>query len=80
MSLRSAAIVVPEAVPGPICGVRKMLTRLQGDDLDWFEEHLPASSGCTAEYISEVLKKDGIWLSGSTIARHRKGKCHCAAA
>lgn len=80
MSLRSAAIVVPERVPGPLCGVRRLRAILRGDDLAWFDENLPLESGNTSAYLSNVLKTDGHYCSEGIIQRHRLGKCHCAAA
>jgi len=79
MSLRSAAVVVPERVPGPLCGVRRLRAALKGDDLVWFDENLPLESGKTSAYLSNVLKEDGHYLSEGILQHHRSGKCHCAA-
>lgn len=75
MSLRSAAIVVPTGVPGPICGVRRIRAQLEGDDLLWFNENLAGVK--TSAYISDVLREDGYRLSESIIQRHRNRKCAC---
>ena len=75
MSLRNAAKTIDQKIPGPKCGVGKILLELDPDDIAFFDEMV--KEGRTAPYISDVLTAEGHAVSHYTVRRHVVGRCSC---
>jgi len=75
MSLRNAAKTIDQKIPGPKCGVGKILLELDPDDIAYFDEMV--TEGRSATYMSDVLKEDGHTVSHYTVRRHTAGRCSC---
>lgn len=68
------------AKPAPVvrarCGVAKVLTHLEGSDLEAVINAL-ADDSFTGESIAEALRDEGFQIMGQTVQRHRRGMCSC---
>lgn len=68
-------------IPGPMCGVERVLADLTGEDRDALNHQVSNEYGqpgvIGAIRLSLLLKQSGIDLSDNTIQRHRRGVCRC---
>jgi hypothetical protein len=64
---------------GTPCSVGKLLTDLQGDELDAFRTMLgtPDERGWSAADIYDAVTAEGYTVAYQTINRHRGGHCSC---
>lgn len=75
MPLKAAASKINEKIPGPQCGLGKVLTTLNEDDLRFYNQMV--ADGAAGTYIAAVFREDGHRLSEYTVRRHIGGKCAC---
>lgn len=78
MPLRETAQTIAPKKTGFACGVEKVKSKLDADDLAWLQEQL-ADSEKSHQWIADVLIADGKEISQGVVARHRAGRCRCGA-
>lgn len=70
-----------QAIPGPECGVVRVLSSLEGADRDAVMAQLQTKTGdtgaLTASQLTLALRRAGFTLSTNTVQRHRRGVCRC---
>jgi hypothetical protein len=63
--------------PGPRCGVKRFLDRLEPDERTEWAAVLADPDIKTSVIVEQVEKLYGRELSSHTVAYHRRGRCLC---
>ncbi len=77
MNLAEAFKETPVKDMGPACSVAALMKSLPTSDAEALRAAI-ADDRWRGTDISRVLADEGIHLSGTTLARHRRGACKCA--
>ncbi len=77
MNLAKALESLPVHDLGPQCTVTKTLKALPPKDAEALHAAINGGKWRMTD-LSRVLANEGIHLSGTTLARHRRGACKCA--
>lgn len=78
--MSSLAAALAEAKPkryGPCCTMGTLIAGLNDIDRQALINALRLDSGITGEQIAEALRAEGYRMGGTTVRRHRNGKCDC---
>ena len=76
MSLRDVAATIPTPRQGFDCGVIRLGSKLDAEDLELFTEWV-GDETVKASWIVRVLRADGHIIGEQVLRRHRRGECRC---
>ena len=79
MSLAKALSTPPPVVAkGPTCGIGRLLISLPDADAEALRKAL-ADPAWRTRSLHDTLKAEGFAVAYTSVVRHRKGQCQCAA-